>query len=88
MINPSDGSIPAGPTADDLAGTPAPREEDPSTLHVHPTGDGRAARNGAGTPAAPSQPRRPTADDLAGMPVSVEGNEDLTRRPRKRRQSE
>ena len=63
------------PTADDLAGTPACREEDAPTIRVRTRSDTR-------TPKPAQSP--PTADELAGIPIAAEGKEDLTVRNRQR----
>jgi hypothetical protein len=77
-----DERLPHKPTPDDLAGTPACKEEDHASVKVR----GRGRQTGRATlPASPPE-GPPTADDLAGIPVCVEGGEDRTVRPSKRRQ--
>lgn len=65
------------PTPDDLAGEPLCKEEE-SGKGLSRTHRDRCEH---GLPAA----EVPGADDLAGIPISIEGNEDLSIRPRKAR---
>jgi hypothetical protein len=72
------------PTPDDLAGTPACKEEDLPMIHARVQRSTKVRERGLNS-ARPAPPTDgpPTADDLAGIPVSAEGKEDLTRGRRK-----
>jgi hypothetical protein len=90
MSNPKHDNLPAKLRVNDLAGTPACKEEDRPTVHLHESRGvkdrGRGGKRSRGGPPTPSPLAPPTADDLAGIPVAAESEEDLTVRPRKSRQ--
>lgn len=69
--------VPKRPTPDDLAGIPAMEEENPSP----PPRKGKTWKERA--PSMVPSVNVSQADRLAGTPVTIEGNEDLTIRPRK-----
>lgn len=75
------------PTPDDLAGTPACRDEKDHPIQKHglrrTRGRGRGKKKLRPAETAAASAAAPTADDLAGIPVSVEGKEDVTVRTRK-----